>query len=110
MAREGRPIVIFPQGTRVDPMASPADKPYRNGVARMAAATGLPVIPLALNSGLFWPRKGWLKYSGKVVFEFLPPVVAPPASDEFMTELQERLEAASAALAQEGAETYRVPL
>ncbi len=66
---QGRPIVIFPQGTRVYPWQTTAERPYRPGVARTAQAAELPIIPMALNSGMFWPRKSWLKHPGKVVFE-----------------------------------------
>lgn len=69
-----RPLVIFPQGTRVRIDQTPQDKPYKIGVARIAEATGMKIIPLALNSGYFWPKKKFLKKSGKIVFEFLPPI------------------------------------
>lgn len=69
-----RPLVIFPQGTRVHINQTPQDKPYKIGVARIAEATGMKIVPLALNSGYFWPKKKFLKKSGKIVFEFLPPI------------------------------------
>ena len=82
MQLQGRPIIIFPQGTRVYTWQTPADKPYKGGAARMQDATQLPIVPLALNTGVFWPRNGWLKWPGTVVFEFLP-LIAPgqPVSD-----------------------------
>ena len=51
----GRPLLIFPQGTRVLPRT---EAPYQIGVYALYSATGLPVVPVALNSGSFWPRKG----------------------------------------------------
>lgn len=69
---EKRPLVIFPQGTRVYSWQTPKDKPYKIGVAKIHTKTDLPIIPMALNTGLFWPRTSWMKYPGTVVFEFLP--------------------------------------
>lgn len=67
----GRPIIIFPQGTRV---GIEDDKPYKVGVANIQQATDLPIIPMALNAGFFYPKKGFLKKRGTVIFEFLPPL------------------------------------
>ncbi|MCB1557198.1 MAG: 1-acyl-sn-glycerol-3-phosphate acyltransferase [Alphaproteobacteria bacterium] len=92
---QGRPLVIFPQGTRVRLEETPQDKPYRSGVARAQKAADLPIVPLALNTGAFWPRRGWIKKPGRVVFEFLPPIPPgnPPA--DVMKRLEECLEAES---------------
>lgn len=79
MKAQNRPIIIFPQGTRVLPEETAKDKPYKTGIARVQEATGLPIIPLALNSGFFSPKKSWWKKSGTVIFEFLPQI---EASDE----------------------------
>lgn len=100
---EGRPIVIFPQGTRVYPWETTHDKPYKAGLARMQEATELPVIPMALNSGMFWPRKSWLKGTGKVVFEFLPP--ATPG-DTLLEDVEKDLESRTLALQEEALNTY----
>lgn len=98
MVTQGRPVIIFPQGTRVHVGTSSADKPYKAGIVKMRAATNLPVIPMALNSGLFWPRNGFIKRPGKVVFEFLPPV--PEALDDkaALADIESRVESASALL------------
>lgn len=96
---QGRPIVVFPQGTRVKSTATTKDKPYKSGIARMQEASGLPIVPLALNTGLFWPKMSWIKKPGKVVFEFLPPIPAGKSSDEVMALLEEKLESHSRTLA-----------
>lgn len=96
--RQGRVLVIFPQGTRTWPKETAKDKPYRVGIIQIREATGMPVIPMALNSGLFWARKGWIKKPGRVIFEFLDPVPANLDSKAAMHDLETRLETASAAL------------
>lgn len=101
MATAGRPIIIFAQGTRTRPNETPADKPYKGGVARIQDATGLPIIPMALNSGLFWPKGGWLKSPGKVVFEFLPPILPGKERKDLIKEIETRLEDASNSLMNE---------
>lgn len=92
---QGRPIIIFPQGTRVWPDQTPKDKPYRTGIARMQEATQLPIIPLAMNTGAFWPRHSWIKQPGTVVFEFLPPIAPGQDTASLMAALEEQLESAS---------------
>lgn len=70
---EDRPIVIFPEGTRVLPGEQPALQP---GFAGLYKALGVPVVPMALDSGLFWPRRAWVKRPGIVTFRFGAPI--PP--------------------------------
>lgn len=107
---QGRPIIIFPQGTRVSPSKKVSDRPYKIGAARMALETGLPLVPMALNSGMFWPRKSWRKRPGKIVFEFLPPVSLASNDPTVITrDLESRLEAASDALHREAIKLYGVP-
>jgi 1-acyl-sn-glycerol-3-phosphate acyltransferase len=90
-----RQIVIFPEGTRRSPGAKPQ---YLPGVAFLYAQTGLPCIPVALNSGLFWPRRSLRRHPGTVLVEVLDPI--PPGLDrrEFMARLQDVLERATARL------------
>ncbi len=102
---QGRPIVIFPQGTRVLPDATTKDKPYKSGVYNIQNATKLPIIPLALNSGVFWPRKSWLKSSGVVTFEFLKPIKPGTPKKELMSVLEHRTESASNKLMDEARKT-----
>ncbi len=93
-----RPIVIFPEGTRV----APGEKlPYRPGVAALYAALGVPVVPVALNSGLYWPKGSFRRYSGTIVLEFLPPI--PPGLERqvFMGRLETAIEETSERLLRE---------
>lgn len=96
---EGRPIVIFPEGTRTAIGQRP---PYHPGVAALYSELGLPVVPVAVNSGLFWGRRSFMKRPGRIVLEFLPALPAGLERRRFLAELQDRIEAASARLAAEG--------
>lgn len=89
---EGRSIVIFPQGTRVAPGEW---RPYRSGVGALYAALDVPVVPMALNSGLFWGRRAVSKRGGTITVEFLPPIAPGLPQAELMARLERDLEAAS---------------
>jgi len=106
MKEQGRPIVIFPQGTRVKINATAEDKPYKGGIVKMYESTGLPIVPMALNSGLFWGRNSFIKRPGKVVFEFLPPIEPGLPEKKVIKALEERLETASISLMDEAKEKY----
>jgi 1-acyl-sn-glycerol-3-phosphate acyltransferase len=95
---QGRAAVIFPQGTRVPPGAH---RPYQPGIYAIASATDAPVFPVALNSGLFWGRRSFLKHPGTVTIEILEPMPKGMARKPFMAELENRIETASARLAAE---------
>ena len=88
-AADGRPIAIFPEGTRTPTGARPA---YQPGVAALYAQLGLPIVPVALNSGLFWGRRSFLKRSGTVLVEFLPPIEPRLDRRQVMAELERRIE------------------
>ena len=92
---QGRPVLIFPEGTRQEPGAAPDYKP---GVAGIYRDLGLPCAPLATNSGEFWPPHGSRFRSGTAVFEFLEPIPPGLKRGAFMQQLQERIECASTAL------------
>lgn len=92
---DGRQVVIFPQGTRVAPGAA---APYQPGVALLYARLGVPVVPVALNSGLVWPRRAFRKRPGSIVVEILEPIAPGLPKAAFMRELERRIETASAAL------------
>lgn len=96
-----RPIVIFPQGTRVTLDDTPQTKPYKGGIIRMYEASQLPILPLAMNSGLFWKKKAFFKYPGKVIFEFLPVIPPNQKSDDVLNRLKEQIETASSRLVKE---------
>jgi 1-acyl-sn-glycerol-3-phosphate acyltransferase len=99
-AAENRPIVIFPEGTRRPPGAPPDYKP---GVAALYRDLKIPCTPVAQNIGLFWPTRGVNLKPGLAVMEFLPAIPAGLSRDEFMTELETRIETASNALLAEAA-------
>ncbi|MFA7262586.1 MAG: lysophospholipid acyltransferase family protein [Caulobacter sp.] len=97
--RDARQLVIFAEGTRKAPGAEPDYKP---GIAALYRDLEMPVIPMALNTGVHWPAHGVLRYPGTIVFEFLPPIPAGLKRGEFMRELETRIETASNALIAEG--------
>lgn len=92
---EGRQLIIFPEGTR---RPAGADPRYKYGVAHLYAATGVPCLPIALNSGLFWPRRSILRFPGKVLVEILDPIAPGLDKDEFYKRVQNEIETASARL------------
>ncbi len=91
-AAEHREILIFPEGTRQTPGAPPAYKP---GYVALYEGLGLPCVPLALNSGVFWPRRSMRRYPGTIVVEFLDPVPPGLPRAEFRKIVETRLEEAS---------------
>lgn len=93
-----RPIVIFPQGTRVALDHTAKDKPYKSGIMRMQQAAGLKIVPMALNTGLFWPRNAFTKKSGKVIFEFMPPLESGLSTHEGLAIIQNAIESKTAEL------------
>lgn len=100
--RQGRSLIIFPEGTRKNPGAVPDYKP---GVAGIYGRLAVPCVPVALNSGLFWTgRGGFLKKRGRITVEFLAPIPAGLKRAEFMRTLEERIEKATTKLVAEGRE------
>lgn len=89
---EGRSIVIFPQGTRIAP---DGHRPYLPGVAAIYKALGVPVVPVGLNSGLFWGRRSFVKKPGRILLEFAPPIPPGLPRREFMRRLEDRIEGTS---------------
>jgi 1-acyl-sn-glycerol-3-phosphate acyltransferase len=89
---DGQKVLIYPEGTRRPPGAPPE---YQSGVAHLYHALKVPVVPVATNSGLFWPRRKFLRFPGTIVIEFLAPVAAGMAPRAFLKELEGRIEAAS---------------
>lgn len=96
---KNRRLVIFPEGTRRPVGAPPL---YKAGVARLAEATGVSCVPVALNSGLFWPRRTFMRYPGTLVVEFLDPLPPGLPRDEFMSRLREAIETATTRIVDAG--------
>lgn len=92
---EGRQIIIFPEGTRRPPLAPPA---YRRGAARLYSDLGVPCLPVALNSGLFWPRRSLIHRRGTIVLQCLAAIPPGKPPEAFAAELQDTLENATGAL------------
>ncbi|MBI1330737.1 MAG: 1-acyl-sn-glycerol-3-phosphate acyltransferase [Alphaproteobacteria bacterium] len=96
----GYAVVIFPEGTRKKP-GSPTD--YKPGVAALYGHLGVPCVPVALNSGLFWTGPGgFLKKAGTITIEFLEPIPPGLKRAEFMRTLETRIETATTALVEDG--------
>jgi len=82
---EKRPLLIFPQGTRVNV----SDKvPFKKGVGRIYEALNIPCVPVALNSGKVWPKYGIIKYPGKITVSFLKPIKPGLNRDDFIKNLE----------------------
>jgi 1-acyl-sn-glycerol-3-phosphate acyltransferase len=96
---EGRPILIFPEGTRV---AVGEERPYRVGIAALYRQLGVPVVPVALNSGLFWGRRRFVKQAGVIDVEVLPAIAPGLDRSRFMATLQARIEEATGQLVARG--------
>jgi len=97
---DGRPILIFPEGTRKKPGEAPD---YKTGVAGLYGLLGVSCIPVALNSGLFWTGPmGFIKRPGRIVLQFLEPIPAGLKRTEFIRQLEVRIEMATADLIAEG--------
>jgi 1-acyl-sn-glycerol-3-phosphate acyltransferase len=94
----GSSVIIFPEGTRV-PVGE--RRPYSPGVAGLYLQLERPVVPVALNSGLFWPRRSFVKRRGRITVEFLEPIAPGLDRQAFMAELERRLEAATRRLIEE---------
>jgi 1-acyl-sn-glycerol-3-phosphate acyltransferase len=90
-----RPIVIFPEGTRTAVNAHPH---YQTGVAALYQALGVPVVPVALNSGCYWSRRAFLKRPGTIAVTFLPAIPPGLPRAEFMARLERTIEAESGQL------------
>lgn len=97
-AAAGRQILIFPEGTRRAPGAAPNYKP---GYLALYEGLNLPCVPVALNSGLFWPRRQLMRYPGTIVVEFLEPLQPGIKRAEFRRTVESRIEAACARLVNE---------
>jgi len=105
-AGQGREIVIFPEGTRRPPGAPPDYKP---GFVALYEGLALPCVPVALNSGLFWPRRSIVRYPGTIVIEVLDPIPPGLSRAQARALIQERIEAACDRLVAEARATPNPP-
>lgn len=96
----GRQIVIYPEGTRKLAFDEPS---YKYGITHMYTNVNARVLPAALNSGLFWPRRGWMLYKGTCVLEFMPVIEPGLEGKEFSEKLEKTIEDKTTALMQEAA-------
>ena len=83
-----RPLLIFPQGTRVKLDEQP---PFKKGVSRIYKALNLPCIPVALNTGRVWPKNSFMKFSGDIHISFLEPIMPGKDNDEFLREIESKI-------------------
>lgn len=102
-AKDGRQIVIFPEGHRQDPGVTGTFHP---GVAMLRGAISAPVIPAALNSGLFWGRNAFLRRPGHIVIEFMAPISSDLDRKDFMTQLQSVIETKTISLESEAKNSH----
>jgi 1-acyl-sn-glycerol-3-phosphate acyltransferase len=105
-AAAGREILIFPEGTRRSPGSDPD---YKSGAVALYEGLGLPCVPMALNSGLYWPRRTLQRYPGTIIVEILDAIPAGLPRAEFRVLMQQRIEDASNRLIIEAAQTRDPP-
>ncbi|NIX75162.1 lysophospholipid acyltransferase family protein [Microvirga terricola] len=98
-AAHGRQILIFPEGTRRPAGAPPA---YKVGVSHLYRSLEVPCLPVALNSGLYWPRRQFIRRPGTIRIEILDPIPAGLPRDAFFQKLQDEIETASNRLLAQG--------
>ncbi len=101
-----RQILIFPEGTRREPGAAPDYKP---GYLALYEALDVPCVPLALNSGLYWPRRSLIRHPGTIIVQFLEPIPPGLSRKDFRVALEGRLEAACDRLLLEAASSEAPP-
>ena len=82
---ENRPLLIFPQGTRVK---TDEIVPFKKGVARIYQALNISCIPVALNSGKVWPKEGIIKFHGKITISLLKPIEPGLDKERFILNLE----------------------
>ena len=88
LKKNKRPLLIFPQGTRVKLDQQPS---FKKGVGRIYGALNLPCIPVALNTGKVWPKNSFMKFSGDIHISFLEPIMPGKNNDEFIKEIENKI-------------------
>lgn len=96
--RRGRQLIIFPEGTR---KAVDAPPHYKAGVAQIYSDCDVPCLPVALNAGLFWPRRQFMRYPGTIIVEFLDPLPAGLDRRDFLEQLASVVETATNRIVEE---------
>ena len=86
--KQKRPLLIFPQGTRVKFDEQP---PFKKGVGRIYNSLNLPCIPVALNTGKIWPKSSFMKYPGDIHISFLNPIMPGKDKNDFVKEIEEKI-------------------
>ena len=86
--KQKRPLLIFPQGTRVKFDEQP---PFKKGVGRIYKSLNLPCIPVALNTGKIWPKSSFMKYPGDIHISFLNPIMPGKDKNDFVKEIEEKI-------------------
>ncbi len=80
-----RPLLIFPQGTRVPYKERP---PFKKGVGKIYDIIKIPCVPVALNTGKVWPKNSFSKFPGKIIISFLSPIEPGLEKEKFLNKLQ----------------------
>ena len=98
MNEDPRPLLIFPEGTRthVD-----EKKPYKYGVTALYEELNVPCLPVAINAGYYWSRRHFMRYPGKIIIEFLPPIEPGLSKEVFSKKIYDKIEDASDLLLEE---------
>lgn len=104
--KQQRQILIFPEGTRKAPGVPPY---YKKGIAHLYCDLNVPCIPIALNSGLYWPRRKNRHYPGTIILSILPSIEAGLSENEFLARLEQQIEGESDALLMEATRATRPP-
>jgi 1-acyl-sn-glycerol-3-phosphate acyltransferase len=86
--KQKRPLLIFPQGTRIKFDEQP---PFKKGVGRIYNSLNLPCIPVALNTGKIWPKSSFMKYPGDIHISFLKPIMPGKDKNDFVKEIEEKI-------------------
>ena len=86
--KTNRPLLIFPQGTRV---RCGERVPFKKGIGRIYDSLNLPCIPVALNSGMIWPKNSFMKYNGNIHISFLEPIMPGKDKTDFIKEIEYKI-------------------
>jgi 1-acyl-sn-glycerol-3-phosphate acyltransferase len=92
IVEDGVPILIYPQGTRVSIHDTIETRPYKQGAIRLYEHFDIPIVPVAMNAGQFWPKRSFLIQSGVVTFKILPTIAPGQNLDEVLKTLQGTIE------------------